>query len=328
VVSSQTTTVSSVFRNDTDRDVDPNTYIEIDGLTLNDVEPTSGYLAEGPGNVYIKGRAGFNVATLKTMVGRTANALFAGSFENDAIEDFIAVRRGQGGATITDRLNATNLVLSANTTAERQTDFDGTTDVNTTTDRITATAHGWYTGQSVIYRNGGNPDIGGLTGGNTVFAIRVDANTIELATSKLNAWAGTQINLTATAAGTHAIHSMERGLLANVSGTPAQFIISVPVTPPSLVQFEFWYEQTGAGAATWHARYGKIVVDEDGAADVIAETSDLNNSSTLGATTYAYKNMDKLWPAPAWATHAFLMFDVGVLDPNNLRLDDIVINVN
>ena len=56
--------------------------------------------------------------------------------------------------------------------------------------------------QRVTYADGGGTAIGGLTDGTAYFIIKVDQNTIKLATSSSNAAAGTAIDLTSGAAGT------------------------------------------------------------------------------------------------------------------------------
>ena len=55
--------------------------------------------------------------------------------------------------------------------------------------------------QRVTYADGGGTAIGGLTDGTAYFIIKVDQNTIKLATSSSNAAAGTAIDLTSGAAG-------------------------------------------------------------------------------------------------------------------------------
>ena len=80
--------------------------------------------------------------------------------------------------------------------------FDATATVDITADTITITEHGLATGDRLLYTLSGASEIGGLTDGDTVFAIRVDENTIKLATNESNALAGTNINLTAGADGT------------------------------------------------------------------------------------------------------------------------------
>ena len=87
--------------------------------------------------------------------------------------------------------------------------FDGSSSavVSSAADTIALPAHGMGTGDRCSYSNGGGTSIGGL---NTVqaampyrhyFVIRVDADTIKLATSRANSLAGTAVDITAVGAG-------------------------------------------------------------------------------------------------------------------------------
>ena len=82
--------------------------------------------------------------------------------------------------------------------------FDATSSdvVSTTNDTLTFSNHRFVTAQRVTYTNGGGTAIGGLTSGTAYFIIKVDQNTIKLATSAANANAGTAIDLTSGATGT------------------------------------------------------------------------------------------------------------------------------
>jgi len=66
-------------------------------------------------------------------------------------------------------------------------------DVDTSAHTMTISGHGLSTGDAVIYGNGGGATLDGLTDATTFFAIRVDADTIKLASSESNADAGTNI---------------------------------------------------------------------------------------------------------------------------------------
>ena len=84
-------------------------------------------------------------------------------------------------------------------------DASANTVVNLTADTITYPAHVFETGNYVNYANTGGTTITGLTGGNNYYVIRVDGNTIKLASNASNAVAGTQIDLTVLGVGTHNI---------------------------------------------------------------------------------------------------------------------------
>lgn len=73
-----------------------------------------------------------------------------------------------------------------------------TTDVNTGTDVITETGHGFVTGQKVTYDDGGGAAITGLVDNTAYYVIKLTANTFKVASSLVNAFAGTAINLTGT----------------------------------------------------------------------------------------------------------------------------------
>jgi len=73
-----------------------------------------------------------------------------------------------------------------------------TSAVNTSNEQITMTAHGRSTGDRVLYDNGGGTALAGLVDDTVYYVIKVDANTIKLATNSDNATAGTAINLTGT----------------------------------------------------------------------------------------------------------------------------------
>ena len=81
--------------------------------------------------------------------------------------------------------------------------FDATdTDVvSISGDTLTFNNHRFVNLQRVTYTDGGGTAIGGLTDGTAYFIIKVDQNTIKLATSSSNAAAGTAIDLTSGAAG-------------------------------------------------------------------------------------------------------------------------------
>lgn len=74
-------------------------------------------------------------------------------------------------------------------------------DVNSGTEAITTTAHGFVTGDAVQYDCDGAGIVTGLTDGTTYYVIRVDADTLKLATSAALASAGTAVNVTQPSGG-------------------------------------------------------------------------------------------------------------------------------
>tara|TARA_R100000152_G_C6781785_1_gene217110 strand:- start:3694 stop:7419 length:3726 start_codon:yes stop_codon:yes gene_type:complete len=73
-----------------------------------------------------------------------------------------------------------------------------TSDVTTGSETITITNHGLETGAALVYGSEGGTALAGLTNSTTYYVIKVDDNTIKLATSSGNATAGTAIDLTGT----------------------------------------------------------------------------------------------------------------------------------
>ena len=74
--------------------------------------------------------------------------------------------------------------------------------VNHVADTITINNHRFLTGSRVTYSNGGGGNITGLTNGTVYFTIKIDHNTIKLATTAVRAASGTAINITGTGTGT------------------------------------------------------------------------------------------------------------------------------
>lgn len=71
-----------------------------------------------------------------------------------------------------------------------------TTDVSTATSELTITGHGFATGDVITYNASGGVAIGGLVDSGEYHVIRVDANTIKLASSSSDATSGEAILLT------------------------------------------------------------------------------------------------------------------------------------
>jgi hypothetical protein len=80
--------------------------------------------------------------------------------------------------------------------------FNGATGVDPVTDQITlASTAGLTTGEAVVFSNGGGTSPTGLTSGTTYYVIVVDGTNVQLATTRANAIAGTEIDITADGVG-------------------------------------------------------------------------------------------------------------------------------
>lgn len=73
------------------------------------------------------------------------------------------------------------------------------------TDICTATAHGYLTGLKVQVSNSGGALPTGLSGSTDYYVIKINANTFYLASSLVNAQAGTQIDITGAGSGTQTV---------------------------------------------------------------------------------------------------------------------------
>lgn len=74
------------------------------------------------------------------------------------------------------------------------------------TETFTATAHGLVTGDGPIrLTNSGGALPAGLATGTDYYVIRVDADNFKLATTRENAWAGTNVLITGNGTGTHTL---------------------------------------------------------------------------------------------------------------------------
>ena len=105
-------------------------------------------------------------------------------------------------------------------------DTIATSAVNTSNETITITGHPYSTGQTLKYSNGGGTTLAGLSNDTTYYVIKVDANTIKLASSSGNADSGTAINLTGTGNNAQTltdIYSINGGTARNYSNGVFQF---------------------------------------------------------------------------------------------------------
>lgn len=76
--------------------------------------------------------------------------------------------------------------------------FDAQNEVNGGTNQVTIAEHGLKTGQAVLYSNEGGTQSFGLTNNTEYFVINSLTDSIQLATNRLNAFAGTSISLSIT----------------------------------------------------------------------------------------------------------------------------------
>ena len=89
--------------------------------------------------------------------------------------------------------------------APAEVTFNAQSAVSTANDTITMSSHPFETGDSVTYSDKTGTTLANLTDGGEHFIIKVDANTVKLATTASNAVAGTAIDLTAGSSENHGL---------------------------------------------------------------------------------------------------------------------------
>ncbi|MEQ9410716.1 MAG: hypothetical protein RIK87_23600, partial [Fuerstiella sp.] len=172
------------------------------------------------GNVAFAGAVGTGALRLGNITIDSANNVLFNSTLNAAS---LTQLSGTGNTTFNADVNVNSGAVTPVHT------FNGGTAVNTGTEQITIAAHGYTTGDNVVYNDGAggaNPGTGlipsvttipGLQTGQTYVVIVDDPNTIRLALNQEHAAAGTAINLTPAGVGAH--HSVAKAAVSvNTSG--------------------------------------------------------------------------------------------------------------
>jgi hypothetical protein len=169
------------------------------------------------------------------------------------------------------------------------------------TNTIAITGHGYTTAQPVRMESAGTLPTG-LAAATTYYAIRVDANTIKLATSAANASGGTAISLTGAGSGTSTIwdstlwqdrlHMWSAGL-ALVAPYIVDAVVALDdVTPPSVpASFAHGTPLGTSVPFTWSVSTGSPVAYQirratnSGFTTGVADTTITGGSSTSGSVT-------------------------------------------
>ena len=101
--------------------------------------------------------------------------------------------------------------------------FNGASAVTDNADTITITGHPFVTGDQVTYSTGGGTVIDGLTNNGTFFVIKVDANTLKLASSAADAAAGTAIDITSGVGASHTLTGETATATASLGASSSGF---------------------------------------------------------------------------------------------------------
>jgi len=156
----------------------------------------------------------------------------AGSTLTAAVDTYIINRPLAGTEDLNDsvaRQAYADLVGTSYETAGALT-FDGATDVEVVaaSDAITITAHGLSTGNRVTYADGGGTQVVGIVDTTDYYVIKVDANTIKLASTAALAYAGTALPLADGVGAAHTLTPVVSAAFVANSGGVASVKLIVP----------------------------------------------------------------------------------------------------
>lgn len=155
-----------------------------------------------------------------TSSATAATALVAAATNNVTLNGLITGSVSSGKATFTSVSVGTSQNFNLRTLSSSITvsgaQFTGGLNSAVSGNKITITSHGLSTGMAVLYTSG-TVTIGGLTNQTTYYAIALDPNTLELATTSTGAVAGSFITFTSSS--TAGPHTFTLAPLA-MTGTP------------------------------------------------------------------------------------------------------------
>ena len=158
------------------------------------------------GKVALPGTDIFGVSTLEGAAGSdNINAIGVSTSAALGTETYIGGNTYHGSApTVTIAAPATHTIATSAVTIASET--------------ITITSHNMQTGTQLKYQDGSGTALAGLTDNTAYFVIKVDDNTIKLATSLANAHVPTVINLTGTGNNAQTLEGIQATGTATISG--------------------------------------------------------------------------------------------------------------
>jgi hypothetical protein len=115
--------------------------------------------------------------------GKSAPDVIIDSTTGQDAEAFATCATNGANQDIVSQIVVTNGGSGYRSALSKTFDGSSTGDISLTTDEISITSHGFTNLDLVKYSNGGGNSIGGLTHNRSYYVIRIDANTIKLATS-------------------------------------------------------------------------------------------------------------------------------------------------
>ena len=192
-----------------------------------------------------------------TTLGISNDGNDSNSFVGDTATATAAISDGSvTGFTVTGVGSDYQSVPAVSVAAPAEKTFNAQSAVSTANDTITISSHPFITGDAVTYSDKSGTTLANLTDGGTFFVIKVDANTIKLATTEANAVDGTAIDLTAGSSENHGITGETTTAVADL-GMGDGF---VGVNTSSEVAHIGWVKKTvGTGGRAGRVHYETLV---------------------------------------------------------------------
>jgi hypothetical protein len=196
--------------------------------------------------------------------------------------------------------------------------FNASTDVSSSNETITILGHELETGYAVTYSNEGGTNISGLSNSTVYYVIRVDNDTIKLATSSSNATSGTAINITVGSSETQALKRLVEkryechGIL-DTGQTPGKILTQMTSSCIGLVYYS---------GGKWSIKVGEyisptITLDEDDLAGPITLGTRNSRRDSFNAVKGIFSNPNENYQPTDFPSITSSTFEV---EDNNERI--------
>ena len=199
----------------------------------------------------------------------------------------------------TTRANAlAGTAISLNSIGTGSTHTLTTNPVDLTDNIIVSAGHGYETGQKITYLTDGGTAVGKLTPQNEYYVIRVSDNLLKLSSTRDFALAGTAVDLTAGATGTHSL--MSDTVVMLFDGGRNAPVVDLTANTIELIGHGFIGGETvtysngdgnAIGGLTTGGKYTVVRVDDDHIK--LATTNQAAPGATAGTTTVTVGNQSQ-----------------------------------
>ena len=196
--------------------------------------------------------------------------------------------------------------------------FNATTAVNEGDHTITYVNHGLLTGDAVLYNSNGGTPVTGLTNGVTYYVIKVDSDTIKLASSQSNAFSNSSIAITD---GIGPIHTLKLTV-------PKLYVSGIQTLEQKLEGYPFYADSLLTSTdSTKSAIIGPVITfngGSGGTVSVSANTIKLNNHPFATGDYVTYTTSGTAIQGLVAGTSYFIIR----VDSNTIRLANSFNNAN